>query len=441
MYSYKDIWRVSLPIMLGLLAQNIMQIVNTLFLRQIGSVEFTASNIAGIYYIAFFMLAFGFSVGAQIMISRRNGEGNHFRIGSIVIQGMLFLEVLAMVLFGLSSYFSAHMLPLIIKSPEVCAAAEHYLEWRMYGFFISFINVMFRSFYVGIARTSVLTINAVIMATVNIVLDYVLILGNFGFPSMGIAGAGIASLSAEVASVIFFLIYTYKTVDLRKYGFHRMRFDFRIVKNILNISVFTMVQYTLSLSTWFIFFVAIENHGLRDADIATTIRVFYMVFFIPMNALATTANTLVGNTMGLGKIDDVIPLIKKVCKLMLAVIVAMMAVTIIMPEYWISLIMTSSDMQLVRDAVPALLVVVFALPFCGLGSVVFNSISGTGNTRTALAFEIVTLFLYMFGVWLIVIEWKAPVAACWAVEYIYWGFLFLFSVLYLKFGKWQLKKV
>ncbi|NDW09436.1 MATE family efflux transporter [Dysgonomonas sp. 520] len=441
MYSYKDIWKVSLPIMLGLLAQNIMQIVNTLFLREIGSVEFTASNLAGIYYIAFFMLGFGFSVGAQIMISRRNGEKQYFRIGGIMMQGVIFLEVLALALFVLSSVFMDYLLPIVLKSPEVCAAAEEYLNWRMYGFFVAFINVMFRAFYVGIARTSVLTLNAVIMASVNIFVDYVLILGNFGFPQMGIAGAGIASLTAEIVSVLFFIIYTYKTVDLKKYGFNKIHFDFGVIKRILNISVFTMVQYTVSLSTWFIFFAAIENHGLRDAEIATGIRVFYMIFSIPVNALATAANTLVGNTMGKGLISNVIPLIKRISLLSVGVIVIVMAVVLIAPKFWIAMIMSSRDMLLVQDTVPSLLVIVFILPIYSIGSVLFNSVSGTGNTRTALTMEITTLALYMLGIWFIVIQAKAPVAVCWTVEYIYWGFLLIFCALYFRFGKWQTKEI
>lgn len=427
--------------MMGLFAQNIMQIVNTLFLRQIGGIEFTASNLAGIYYIAFFMLGFGFSVGAQIMISRRNGEQQYTKIGSIVIQGILFLEVLAVILFILSTFFMDHLLPIVLKSPEVCTAAEEYLNWRMYGFFIAFINVMFRAFYVGIARTKVLTINAVIMASVNIIADYGLILGNFGLPRMGIAGAGIASLLAEVVSLLFFIIYTYKTVDLSKYGFQRMRFNFSVVRRILNISIFTMLQYTISLSTWFIFFVAIENHGLRDAEIATGIRVFYMIFFIPMNALSTAANTLVGNTMGKGLVSNVIPLIKRICILTISIMAIVMVIMIAAPEYWISLIMSDKDWGLVQDSIAPLLVVVFALPICSLGSVLFNSISGTGNTKIALIMETLTLVFYMFSVWAIVIDYKAPVAVCWLVEYVYWGSLLLFSFLYLTFGKWQTKQI
>ena len=72
-----------------------------------------------------------------------------------------------------------------------------FLDWRIYGFFFSFVNVMFRALYIGITRTKVLTINAVVMALTNVILDYALIFGKFGLPEMGIKGAAIASVLAE----------------------------------------------------------------------------------------------------------------------------------------------------------------------------------------------------------------------------------------------------
>ncbi len=77
---------------------------------------------------------------------------------------------------------------------------------------------MFRALYIGITRTKVLTINAIVMALTNVVLDYALIFGKFGLPEMGIKGAAIASVLAEASSILFFVIYTYATVDLKKYG-------------------------------------------------------------------------------------------------------------------------------------------------------------------------------------------------------------------------------
>lgn len=62
---------------------------------------------------------------------------------------------------------------------------------------------MFRALYIGITRTKVLTLNAIVMAMVNVVLDYALIFGHFGLPALGLKGAAIASVIAEASSLVF----------------------------------------------------------------------------------------------------------------------------------------------------------------------------------------------------------------------------------------------
>ncbi|MBB4034606.1 putative MATE family efflux protein [Dysgonomonas hofstadii] len=440
-YSYKDIWRVSIPIMLGLLAQNVVQLTDTFFLGYVGGIEQSASGLAGIYYVAIFTICFGFSIGGQIIISRRNGEQNYDKIGSIVIQGAIFLQMFALILFFLSQFLLENVLANFLKSPEVYAATEQYLSWRIYGFFFAVINVMFRAFYVGIARTKVLTYNAIAMAVANIIGDYVLIFGKFGFPEMGIEGAAIASVLSEIVSVLFFFIYTFITVDFKKYGFVKMKFRMSIIKSILNISSFTMVQYLISMSTWFIFFVAIEQHSEDALKITNLVRSFYMVFFIPMNALATTANTLVGNTIGMGNQKGVLPLIKKICLLNLGIIIFMIAFTLIAPEFWISFIAPKDQASLIGQTVTPLIVLMFSLPISAIGTVVFNSISGTGNTKIALILECITMVIYVGAMFWIVIYKQMSVAACWAVEYFYWVPLAIFSIIYLTKAKWQNKSV
>ncbi len=448
-YSYKDIWKVSLPIMLGLLAQNIVQLTDTFFLGHvsdpgqpgIAGIYQSASGLAGIYYIAIFTVCFGFSIGGQIMISRRNGEKNYDKIGSIVIQGILFLQLFALILFFLSGFLAENVLSMFMKSPKVYAATEAYLSWRVYGFFFAAINVMFRAFYVGIARTKVLTYNAIAMAVVNIIADYLLIFGNFGFPKLGIEGAAIATVLSEIASVLFFAIYTFATVDFKKYGFVKMKFNFKIIRSILNISSFTMVQYIISMSTWFLFFLAIEQHSEDDLKITNLVRSFYMVYFIPMNALATTANTLVGNTIGMGNVKGVLPLIKKVALLNLGIVVVMVIATLVAPEFWVSFIAPQDQISLIKDTVAPLVVLLFSLPISALGVVAFSSISGTGNTRIALILELITMVIYIIAMVTIVVYKQMSVAWCWTVEYFYWGPLLIFSVLYLIRGKWQNKRI
>ena len=82
------------------------------------------------------------------------------------------------------------------------------------------------------------------MASTNILFDYLLIFGKGGFPEMGVAGAGLASVIAEATSALFLIIYALKFVDLEKYGFKRISFKgFEVIKKILNISI-SLKTYT-----------------------------------------------------------------------------------------------------------------------------------------------------------------------------------------------------
>ena len=85
-YSNKDIWNVSYPILLALLAQNVINVTDTAFLGHVGEIELGASAMGGLLYICIFTVAFGFSTGSQIMIARRNGEGQYREVGPVMMQ-------------------------------------------------------------------------------------------------------------------------------------------------------------------------------------------------------------------------------------------------------------------------------------------------------------------------------------------------------------------
>ena len=67
----------------------------------------------------------------------------------------------------------------------------------VFGFFFSFVGVMFRAFFVGTTQTKTLTLNSVVMVLSNVVFNYILIFGKFGAPQLGIAGAAIGSSLAK----------------------------------------------------------------------------------------------------------------------------------------------------------------------------------------------------------------------------------------------------
>ena len=411
MYTNKEIWRVTYPIFLGLLAQNVINVTDTAFLGRVGEVALGAAAMGGLLYICVYTIAFGFSVGSQILIARRNGEGNYRAVGPIMWQGTAFSFGMAVCLLILMYFSAAPLIRLLITSDSIYGATYEFFTWRIWGFLFAFVNVMFRGLYIGITRTKVLTMNAVVMALVNVVLDYALVFGELGLPEMGVRGAALASVIAEASSLLFFLLYTYYKVDLKKYGLNRFgQFDLSMVLRILRISCFTMVQYFLAMAIWFVFFMALERLGQRQLAVANIVRSVYVVLLIPVQALSTTANTLVSNLIGAGGSSGVVTLLHKISRMSFLIMVVCVGLCVAFPGSILS-VYTNEEALLV-ESVSALYVVCGAMLIASLANVYFNGISGTGNTQAALVSEVI-YYVLMLGS----------------------------SLIYLKKAKWQNKKI
>lgn len=440
MYSNKKIYQVTYPIFLTLIAQNVINVTDTAFLGRVSEVALGASAIGGVFYIAIYFIGFGFSQGAQILIARRNGEKNYAAIGPIFNNALIFNFFLATTFFTISYFSIPDLMRIMVSSDHVYEASVEFLNWRIYGFFFSFLNVVFRAFFVGITRTKVLTVSAVITAITNVVLDYLLIFGKLGFPEMGIAGAAIASSIAELTTLVYLIIVTLRQKDTHLFNLFKIeKIDLQVIGKILNLSIFIMFQYFISISTWFLFFIFVERMGERPLAITNIGRSLYILLMIPGSALSTTVNTLVSNMIGEGHKEQVIPFVMKAIKMVLVVLIPIMLFTFIFPGLFTRIY--TNNFELIAASIPTIRVISVAMLFCGVGSIIFNSISGTGNTRSAFVFEMITLFFYMAYVYVAAVVFHADVEILWLSEFVYWIVIGSLGYWYLLKGNWRKKEI
>lgn len=119
MYTNKEIWNVTYPIFLGLLAQNVINVTDTAFLGHVGEVALGAAAMGGLLYICVYTVAFGFSVGSQILIARRNGEGNFHAIGPVMWQGTAFSLGMGVALLAILLVCAEPLIRLLITSDTI----------------------------------------------------------------------------------------------------------------------------------------------------------------------------------------------------------------------------------------------------------------------------------------------------------------------------------
>ncbi len=434
--SIKKIWNISWPIMISLLAQNIVNVTDTAFLGHVGAVELGASAIGGLFYITLFMVAYGFTTGVQILIARRNGEKDYPAIGSIFENGFYFLGISSIVITTFIVFFGAQLLKPFIASTDVFNASTVFLKYRIFGLFFASSALLFRSFYTGIAFTKYISISAAIMAGINVILAYGLIFGKLGFPEMGIAGAGLASSISEVCAMLFFFAITARKAHLAKYKlFAFVKPDFSIIKSTLDVSLYIMIQFVLSHAVWFGFFLMIEKMGETSLAVSNIIRSIYMLLMIPAWAMSSATSSIVSNAIGEGFSSQVIPIIKKVLILSMGIMLVISVLAAFIPGFMISIY--TNDSNLLERSVASYYIILGAVFLFSATIVLFNGVLGTGNTRTALAIEISTLSLYLIFAWLLAVKLRQPIEVVWLCEYLYSIAIGILSWIYLKRGKWQ----
>ena len=389
-YSNKEIWQIAYPILISLIMEQLIGITDTAFLGRVGEVELGASAIAGVYYLAIFMIGFGFTIGSQILIARRNGEKNYTAIGPIFYQGCYFLLLLAAVTFT--------------------------------------------------TQTKTLTLNSIVMVLSNVVFNYTLIFGKFGFPPMGIAGAAIGSSLAELVSLLFFIGYTFTRIDYRKYRLNRIpTVRFGELKQIMRISLWTMIQNFISLSTWFLFFIFIEHLGERPLAISNIIRSVSSIPFMAVIAFASTCGSLVSNQIGAGNAGVVQALIRQHIRICTYVVAPLIILIALFPRPVLHIYTDLPD--LITAAIPTLWVLCSTYLVTIPGNIYFQSVSGTGNTQAAFLLELGALALYLVYIGVVILGFRADVAFCWTAEHVYAICIWVASYYYIRKGSWMQKKI
>ena len=438
--SYKNILSIAVPMMIMGLSMTVVNLTDTAFLGQLGPVELGGAGNAGLTYMLLIMVGMGFSSGVQIIIARRNGEKLYLSIGTLVHHTLLFMLLYGVLLQLFLINGLPTVLPFITESDAVASIIERFLNYRSWGLYFNFINVTIMALLVGTANTKILGIVTPIAAVLNIVLDYTLIFGNWGFPALGVEGAAIASNIAEGASSVLLVLYLIFSYPHQKYElFSKLKIQLSVYQNILKTASPLMIQNFVSFFSWFAFFMLIEGLGERELAASHISRSIYMVLIIPVFGLGDADNSLTGNLMGENRSDLVLKMVGRVCLLSIGFAV------LFQPIIWFGgmhlLTPFSSDTETLNLALPVLQVIAFVLFVFGVVIVGFRAVSGTGRTLTALFIEVVVVSFYLMVTYYLTTKSGIELYEVWYAEFAYFIAFGLLIFGYLWKGDWQSSKV
>lgn len=421
--------------MLGALATTLLNLTDTAFMARVGQGELAAMALASIFHFVLFMIGYSLSTGAQILIARRAGEGNIDEISLLFSHSTVLLGLIAGIVAMISYFFSPAILEAIISSDLVRANTTAYVQARSPGLFIAVAGLSFRSFFVGIGRTNIITISSAAMVVINILLDFKWVLGYWGSEPMGIQGAAYASAVAESAFVMITGSYALLSSRFSHYQLHRwFQLTGKRFSSIINISSPIILQNLLSMIAWFLFFILIEKMGERELAISNLVRAVYMVLMTPIWGYASAANSMVSNVIGQGRYNDIRTLVGRIIKLCLATTMVIALADYLSGTFLLN--MTSGDAGLIRDALGSYHVILVAMVVFSIGVILLSAVSGSGNTRAAMIIEFINIGIYVLYVYFCTVS-DASIEIIWTAEITYWLLMGILSLIYFKLFRWK----
>jgi putative MATE family efflux protein len=442
--SYRQIFAISLPLILGSAGQNIVALSDSAFLYYKSEEDFAAIGFVGVFYLVIAAIGYGFSKGGQVMIARRMGEGKPEEVGRNFFDMLYFELALATIMFLFMQFVCPIMFKTFVKSPIIYEKSLEFLKYRSWGVFFSYGGLAMIALYTGVARTRFIMIDTGLMGILNIVLCWILIFGKFGFPEMGIGGAALASTIAEGVAFVGFIIYMRFDKEAEAYHLFKPRkVDIDLIKQQMRISIPSVAQPVVGLGSWFIFFSFVETYmQVRDLAITNLVRMVYLFLSIPSWGFASSINTLVSNVIGQRDFDNVLPTIWKTAKLCLAVTMALALPILIFPFQFLEpLLRKTGEVSLIAEAVPIFHILIAILVVFSIGGVYFNALASTGAALFGLVLQLACAVLYLIFINIVVGHVKAGLTLAWSAEIVYWGMILAVTVWYLRSGKWQSLRV
>lgn len=438
--SNRQILKIALPITLALLVPQINFIVNNIFLSRLGETELGTAGITGVFYLIFALTGNGLNSGIQGLISRRAGENRPEDIGKLFAQGIWISLFFAAASILLTYIFAPFFLSYSLHSETVRKEALDFLRIRVWGIPFLYLFQMCNALLVGTSNSRYMKYGFWTQAAINIILDYCLIFGHFGFPRLGFNGAAWASLIAEIIGLaVFIFIIFYKKMNSRFALFSKMKYNASIAGLIFKQSSPLVAQWLLSILAWLLFYIFIEHLGKRQLAISNTMRNIFGLFGIFVWAFASTTNAMVSNVIGQGKKEQVVMLIKKIMWLSIGFTFILCSLINIFPRLFLSIY--KSDAGFVEEAIPVIRMVTCGMMVMSFATIWLNAVTGTANTRINLMIEIVAIFLYTLYIYFVLKVFHLGLIWAWASEVLYWGVLFSLSYIYIRSGRWKHKLI
>jgi putative MATE family efflux protein len=384
------IWAIALPIMGGMMSQNVLNLVDIGMVGRLGDAALAATGLGGFANYLAIAFIIGLSAGVQALAARRLGEGRESETAVPLNGGLLLSLLLGLPMCAALYLATPWAFQFLTEDPTVAELGAPYLQVRLLSMVAVGMNFSFRGYWSAVHMTGIYLRTLLVMHAVNIFLNWILIFGNLGAPELGVYGAGLATTLSLYLGTSLYFWFAWR--HARERGF---------LERVPARSTLWQ-QFTLSLpsSLQQLFFAAglvvlvwiVGRIGTAEVAAVNVLMTFHITALLPAFGVALACTTLVGNALGRQDEDDAAnwgwdcAVLTLIYGLVLSVILVLFADPIL------GVFLTNPETRAL--AYWPMVLWALMIGFDCAGMVLMNALIGAGATRQAMWISVIAQWVF-----------------------------------------------
>lgn len=293
-----SLWKLSLPIMIGMVFQNLYSLVDLFFVGRLGHIAVAALSLSGVVLSVIMMVAIGISAGTTALIAHFVGRKDYKSADNVLFQTVVISFVCSLFMLLVGIFGLRGLLRIFAAPPEVIPSASGYLR---ISFVFSFSIFLFIAFNQALRGSGDALTPLKILAfsnLVNVLLDPLFIFGLGFFPKMGVAGSALATVLSRTLGVLILLrhfLFGHSSLHFRRDVF---RVNLSLISRMVKIGFFASLEVFLRQLSFISLIWLVTSFGnacLAAYGIGLRLRMVVMMIGFGMGI---AASVLLGQNMG-----------------------------------------------------------------------------------------------------------------------------------------------
>ena len=390
---YNRLLVIAIPIMIQYFISTSVNLMDSFMVGKLGDNSVAALGIANQYFFIFNLILMGINSGCGVLIAQfwGNKDVNNIKkvLGIALMSGLA--ASAAFVLGGILA--TENIIEIFTSDQAVKSIGAIYLKTVCLSYVFMAVSMAFGFASRGVEKTVIPMVSSAIALVFNIVFNYAFIFGKLGAPQMGVVGAAYATLIARAVEMMVIVFSVYLKNHTIKSSIHEMTcFDFEFLKNALKTAVPVIVNdlcWGIGMTMYSVVYGRLGTESIAAVQICMAVQnVFMTVLF----AVANASSVMVGKEVGRNEYERAKYYASNFVKMSLAMSLVMGVMLYVSTPYILSIYNISSKvMHMTRYM---MYVTAFAMPLKFINTLLIVGIMrGGGDAKTALAIELVTMWL------------------------------------------------